>query len=110
MRIGLPRTSREWQYYQHVVGGSYNLLLMMTGVSFGQGEWWKAIILAILTFIANRSSSEITYQIQKKLFEENRGNAGKKKRPCRNGSCPYGFGTSPVDCMYPHVGCVEDYE
>jgi len=73
MRIGFPRSSREWQYYQHLVGGSYNILLMMTGVSFGQGEWWKAMLLGLLTFIANRSSSEITYRIQKKLFEENRG-------------------------------------
>jgi len=73
MRIGFPRSSREWQYYQHLVGGSYSILLMITGVSFGKGDWAVAIVLAILTFITNRSSSEITYQIQKKLFEENKG-------------------------------------
>jgi len=71
MRIGYPKSSRDWQWLQHAVGGSYNLLLMFTGVSFGNENWSLAGILALLTFIANRASSEITYRIQKKLFEEN---------------------------------------
>jgi len=109
MRIGLPRTSREYQYYQHLVGGSYNLLLMFTGISFGNENWSLAGILALLTFIANRTSSEITYRIQRKLFEENKELFEKNKRPCGNGDCPYRFGTCPEDCTHPH-GCTEDYE
>jgi len=69
----LPQNSRNWQNVQHVVGGLYNILLMLTGVSFGRGDWTTSFILGCLTFIINRSSSEITYRIQKKLFEENRG-------------------------------------
>ncbi len=32
------------------------------------------------------------------------------KRPCMDGDCPFGFGSSLEDCTYPHIGCGEDYE
>lgn len=66
----LPKTSRGWQFTQHLVGGSYQILLMVTGVSFGQKDWDTAIILGIITFILNRISSQITYEIQMHLIQE----------------------------------------
>lgn len=68
--IRAPKTSREWQWCQHFVGGLYNILLMMTGVSFGKGDWVSSTILATITFAVNRISSEIAYQVQMKLFKE----------------------------------------
>lgn len=73
MRIGWPRTAREWQYYQHIVGGLYNILLMITGVTFGKGDWAASLVMGILTFTVNRLSSEITFQTQTRFFAENRG-------------------------------------
>jgi len=40
----------------------------------------------------------------------NYGNKKRINRPCESGDCPYRFGTSPKDCVYPHRGCGEDYE
>ena len=105
----LPQSSREWQNIQHFVGGLYNILLMITGVTFGKGDWFLSLIMGILTFTVNRISSEISYQTQKRFFAENRGCKEKKERPCLSGNCPYNFGTSPEDCTHPH-GCTEDYE
>jgi hypothetical protein len=83
---------------------------MLTGVFVGKGDPVLAPIAAILTFVTGRMSSEITYRIQRKLFEENKEDFGIKKRPCESGDCPYRFGTCLVDCTYPHGGCVVDYE
>ncbi len=110
MRFELPTTSRGWQNIQHVVGGLYNILLMLTGVSFGKGEWVTSFILGCLTFTVNRTSSEITYRTQTCFFAENREGGVVRRRPCDKGHCPFGFGTSIDDCTYPHGGCVEDYE
>ncbi|MFZ3166329.1 MAG: hypothetical protein WA130_01855 [Candidatus Methanoperedens sp.] len=71
--IRAPKTSREWQWGQHFVGGLYNILLMITGVSFGKGDWVSGTILAFITFAINRISSEISYQTSKRLFEEHGG-------------------------------------
>lgn len=109
MRIRLPTTSREWQNVQHVIGGLYNILLMLTGVSFGKGEWYLSFILGCLTFIINRTSSEITFRTQTCFFAENRVVVGGKQEPCKNGPCPYRFGTSPKDCTNP-TGCTINYE
>lgn len=62
--------SRRWQYLQHLVGGSYQILLTLMAVSFGAGDTITGIIIAILTFIVNRASSEIQYQVQKNLLME----------------------------------------
>jgi len=71
MRIGWPHTAREWHYYQHIIAGSNSILLILTGVFVGKGDAILAPIAAILTFISGRMSSEITFRIQNKLFEEN---------------------------------------
>ncbi len=38
MYIKFPSTSRGWQLAQHTTGGLYQILLMLTGVSFGQKD------------------------------------------------------------------------
>ncbi len=65
-----PQTAREWQWAQHAVGGLYNILLMTTGALFGRGDWAIGILLSIITFIVNRVSSEIAYQVQVKVIKE----------------------------------------
>ena len=70
MCIKLPSTSRGWQITQHITGGLYQILLMLTGVSFGQKEWTLALILSVTTFILNRLSSEISYRTQVLIVKE----------------------------------------
>ena len=111
MKINMPKTSRGWQFLQHFVGGLYTILLLITGVYIGKEELWIGGILAALTFVVNRASSEISYQTQLRLFAENKvRNEQEKRRPCNNGNCPYRFGSCIEDCTYPHGGCAEDYE
>lgn len=109
MKFELPTTSRGWQNIQHVIGGLYNILLMLTGVSFGKGDWATSFILGCLTFTVNRTSSEITYRTQTCFFAENRVDGIKKQKPCQFGACPYRFGTCPEDCTNP-TGCTINYE
>jgi len=70
MNFILPSTSRGWQLAQHITGGLYQILLMLTGVSFGQKDWALAIILAVTTFIFNRLSSEISYRTHVLIVRE----------------------------------------
>lgn len=111
MKINMPKSSRGWQFLQHFVGGLYNILLLITGVYIGKNDFMIGTGLAILTFVVNRMSSEITYQTQLRLFAENKEkNEQEKRRPCNTGPCPYRFGSCIEDCTYPHKGCGEDYE
>ena len=70
MKFSYPKTAREWQWAQHIVGGLYSILLIITGAYFGRGDWTIGIILGALTFITNRISSEIAYQVQYRLIKE----------------------------------------
>ncbi len=70
MNLNWPKTAREWQWSQHLIGGLYNIFLMITGVFFGRGDWIIGMVLAIVTFGINRISSEISFQTSMKLFEE----------------------------------------
>lgn len=70
MNLKLPESARDYQNIQHLIGGLYNILLMITGALFGRGDWVVGIILGVITFIINRLSSEIAYQIQLRLIKE----------------------------------------
>lgn len=70
MCLKFPQTSRGWQILQHIIGGTYQILLMLTGVSFGQKNWTLALILSIITFTLNRLSSEISYRTQVLIVKE----------------------------------------
>ena len=68
--VKLPDNSRELQNIQHVVGGTHNILLVLVGVYFGKDNTTLGIIIAVLTFLVSRLSSEISYQIGIKVVKE----------------------------------------
>ena len=67
----LPDNSRELQNLQHIVGGTYNILLVLVGVFFGKDNIALGIVLSCLTFLVSRFSSEISYQTSIKVVKEN---------------------------------------
>jgi len=67
----LPDNSRELQNLQHIVGGTYNILLVLVGVFFGKDNIALGIALSFLTFVVSRFSSEISYQTSIKVVKEN---------------------------------------
>lgn len=69
--------SRALQNLQHLIGGVYSILLMLTAAFAGMAvsrslDWWVPVIVGIVTFLMSRISSEITYQTNKALLEEMR--------------------------------------
>ena len=66
----LPDDSRGLQNIQHIVGGTYNILLVLVGVSFGKDNTSLGIVMAVLTFIVSRLSSEISFQTSMKVVRE----------------------------------------
>jgi hypothetical protein len=66
----LPDNSRGLQNIQHIVGGTYNILLVLVGVSFGKNDTSLGIVMAVLTFIVARLSSEISFQTSIKVVRE----------------------------------------
>ena len=68
--VKLPDNSRELQNIQHIVGGTHNILLVLVGVYFGKGDTSLGIMMAVLTFLVSRLSSEISYQIGIKVVKE----------------------------------------
>lgn len=67
--------SRTLQNLQHLIGGIYSILLMLTAAFAGMAvgktiEWWVPLIVGIVTFLISRISSEITYQTNKALLKE----------------------------------------
>lgn len=66
----LPDDSRGLQNIQHIVGGTYNILLVLVGVSFGKDDTSLGIVMAVLTFIVARLSSEISFQTSIKVVKE----------------------------------------
>ncbi len=66
----LPDDSRGLQNIQHIIGGTYNILLVLVGVSFGKDDTSLGIVMAILTFIVARLSSEISFQTSIKVVRE----------------------------------------
>lgn len=65
-----PENSRYLQNPQHLVGGAHNILLVLVGVYFGKNNTSVGVFLAVLTFIASRLSSEISYQTSISLMKE----------------------------------------
>ena len=75
----LPKTSRGVQNIQHGIGGILQVLNYTTAgvaalLAVGKIEWYIFGIVVVVSFILNRLSSEVTYQIQKRLFAENKIN------------------------------------
>ncbi len=66
----LPRSSRGMQNLQHLAGGISQILLVTLGVAFGQKDVFMGIVLSILAFLANRASSEISYQTSIRVMDE----------------------------------------
>jgi hypothetical protein len=62
--------SRGLKNIQHLVGGTYNLLLVLVGVSFGKDDTSLGIVMAVLTFIVARLSSEISYRTSIEVVRE----------------------------------------
>jgi hypothetical protein len=58
------------QNMQHLVGGISQILLVALGVAFGQKNLVVGILLSVLAFLANRASSEISYQTSICVMEE----------------------------------------
>jgi len=75
--MNLPTTSRGWQLLQHFVSGTMQIMNYVTagtaGITvMGTFPLWAFTVIALITFILNRVSSEIGYQVSSKLFEEHR--------------------------------------
>lgn len=75
LNVKLPDDSRKLQNMQHVVGGTYNIMLVLMGVLFGTGNQVMGIVMAVLTFMASRLSSEISYQTSIRVIQECTTNA-----------------------------------
>ncbi len=69
-KVKLPDNSRELQNIQHIVGGTHNILLVLVGVYFGKDDTSLGILMAFLTFLVSRLSSEISYQTSIKVVKE----------------------------------------
>ncbi|PWB49304.1 MAG: hypothetical protein C3F06_14220 [Candidatus Methanoperedenaceae archaeon] len=68
--VKLPDDSRGLQNIQHIVGGTHNILLVLVGVYFGKDNTSLGILMAGLTFLVSRLSSEISYQTSIKVVKE----------------------------------------
>lgn len=68
--VRLPDNSRELQNIQHIVGGTHNILLVLVGVYFGKDNTSLGFLIAGLTFLVSRLSSEISYQTSIKVVKE----------------------------------------
>lgn len=67
--------SRKLQNLQHVCGGTYQILLMLTGTFSGMAvsgtvPWYIPTGIAVITFILSRLSSEISYKTSISMFKE----------------------------------------
>ncbi len=67
--------SRTLQNFQHIIGGVYSILLMLTAAFAGMAvsktlDVSVPITVGTITFLISRVSSEITYQTNKDLFNE----------------------------------------
>ena len=62
--------SRKLQNIQHLVGGFYQILLVIMGVYVGKGNTSMSIIFGVLSFTTSRGAMELQYQVQKALLEE----------------------------------------
>ena len=74
MKFSLPKTSRGWQNYQHLVGGLAPQLPVIAAFFVGTGNYWTAGSIVVLGFITQRASSEIAYQVQFNLIKEHTEN------------------------------------
>lgn len=77
MDLKWPETSRGCQVLQHFVSGTMQIMNYVTAgtagiTALGNFPLWAFSIIALITFILNRISSEISYQIASKLFEEHK--------------------------------------
>ena len=69
--------SRTLQNFQHLIGGVYSILLMLTAAFAGMAvsktlDISVPITVGVITFLMSRISSELTYQTNKALFKENK--------------------------------------
>ena len=64
------RTARELQDIQHLVGGFYNISLLLVGVNAGQRNWWLSLFFGLLTVFISRFSSEIAFQVQIRIVSQ----------------------------------------
>ncbi len=67
--------SRTLQNLQHIIGGIYSILLMLTATFAGMAisntlSKWVPITVGVITFLMSRISSEINYQVNKALLKE----------------------------------------
>lgn len=67
--------SRTLQNLQHIIGGIYSILLMLTAAFAGMAisntlSTWVPITVGVVTFLMSRVSSEISYQTNKALLKE----------------------------------------
>ncbi len=74
----LPKTSRGMQNLQHLVGGISQILLVTLGVALGQKDLVMGTVISILAFLANRASSEISYQTSIRVMDEYTHNSEQK--------------------------------
>lgn len=70
-----PKTSMEWQWAQHVVGGLSTILNQTTGVFAGMAlarviPLYIPVLCGIITWCCTRISSQITYETSKAMFKE----------------------------------------
>jgi hypothetical protein len=67
MKISLPTTSRGWQNIQHFVGGISPQLPVIAAFFVGTKQYWFATLVLVLGFLVQRTSSEVSYHVQKHL-------------------------------------------
>ena len=70
--------SRTLQNLQHLIGGVYSILLMLTAAFAGMAisktlDVSVPITVGVVTFLVSRVSSELTYQTNKALLKEQKG-------------------------------------
>lgn len=66
----MMHNSRSWQNIQHVTGGIYSIVLILTGVMAGKSEYWWTMFFGLVTFTLARISSEVDYQKMKSIIKE----------------------------------------
>ncbi len=66
----MMHNSRFWQNIQHVTGGIYSIVLILTGVMAGKGELWATVLFGTTTFVLARISSEVDYQKIQAIIKE----------------------------------------
>ncbi|MFZ3166388.1 MAG: hypothetical protein WA130_02150 [Candidatus Methanoperedens sp.] len=73
----MTNESRRLQNWQHLFGGTNQILLMLTGTFTGMAvsgtlPWYVPTLVASGTFILGRLSSENSYRTTLALFKENK--------------------------------------